>query len=123
MNSKLISLVGFGGMIGSILRFLVALWIKDNPFPYATFIVNIIGAFIIGALMAWFNKHTDEQGLKLLLVTGICGGFTTFSAFAWENWQLLQDQRYLLFCIYSFGTLILGLLAVAIGYCLINYIL
>jgi fluoride exporter len=120
MHGKFIALVGIGGMIGSILRYLIAIWIKNSSFPYATFLVNIIGSLIIGASMAWFSKHADEQGLKLLLITGICGGFTTFSAFAWENWQLLHDQRYLVFGIYSIGTLILGLLAVAIGYWLIN---
>ncbi|MBX9734015.1 MAG: fluoride efflux transporter CrcB [Chitinophagaceae bacterium] len=123
MNGKLILLVGFGGMIGSICRYLAGFWIKSNPFPFATFWVNMAGALIIGGCMAWYHKFPEQEPLKLFLVAGICGGFTTFSAFAWENWQLLQDQRYLLFCIYSFGTLILGLIAVAIGYRLINNIL
>ena len=113
---KNILLVGIGGMLGSVLRYLAALLIKQGSFPLATLSVNIMGSLLIGAIMGWSVKQPDAEYWRLLLATGICGGFTTFSAFAWENLQMLQQQRYGYFCIYTGGTLILSLTAVAIGY-------
>ena len=78
MNPKLIVLVGIGGMIGSVCRYAIGLWIKNNPFPYATFWVNISGALIIGACMAWYQKFPEQEPLKLFLVTGICGVLPLF---------------------------------------------
>ena len=117
---KHILLVGFGGMLGSILRYTASLVIKQPNFPYSTLLVNIIGSLFIGMIMAWSAKQESTEFWQLLLATGICGGFTTFSAFAWENLQLLNEQRYAHFCLYALGTLILGLIAVAIGYWLIK---
>ncbi len=113
---KQIALVGLGGMIGSILRYLAAIGIKTPQFPYATLLVNIIGSLLIGIIMGWSAKQVNADSWRLFLATGICGGFTTFSAFAWENLQLLNQQRYTHFCVYAGGTLILSLIAVAIGY-------
>ncbi len=113
---KQIVLVGLGGMIGSILRYLLAFGIKQSQFPFATLIVNIVGSFLIGIIMGWSAKQANGEYWRLLLATGVCGGFTTFSAFAWENLQLLQQERYGQFCVYAGGTLILSLIAVAIGY-------
>lgn len=117
---KNILIVGIGGMLGSILRYIASLIIKQPNFPYATLLVNVIGSLFIGMIMGWSAKQDHPEFWRLLLATGICGGFTTFSAFAWENWQLLNEQRYAHFCIYAGGTLILGLIAVAIGYWLIK---
>lgn len=111
-----ILLVGMGGMLGSVLRYLASVWIKPTGFPAATLSVNILGSLLIGLIMGWAAKQPQQEFWRLLLATGICGGFTTFSAFAWENLQMLQQQRYLYFCIYAFGTLILSLIAVALGY-------
>lgn len=113
---KQIALVGLGGMIGSILRYLAAIGIRPSPFPYATLLVNVIGSLLIGIIMGWSAKQANADYWRLFLATGICGGFTTFSTFAWENLQLLYQQRYTHFCVYAGGTLILGLIAVAIGY-------
>lgn len=111
-----ILLVGIGGMFGSVLRYLASVWIKPVNFPLATLSVNILGSFLIGLIMGWAAKHPQSEFWRLLLATGICGGFTTFSAFAWENLQMLNQQRYMHFCIYAGGSLILSLIAVAIGY-------
>jgi CrcB protein len=113
---KQIALVGIGGMIGSVLRYLAAIGFRPTQFPYATLLVNIIGSLLIGMIMGWSAKQVNADYWRLFLATGICGGFTTFSAFAWENLQLLQQQRYTQFCVYAGGTLILSLIAVAIGY-------
>jgi fluoride exporter len=113
---KQLLMVGLGGMFGSMLRYLIGIWIKQQPFPYATFSVNIMGSFIIGLVMGWASKEADPTVWKLILVTGFCGGFTTFSAFAWENFQFLQEQSYLQFILYAGGSIVICLAAVAFGY-------
>lgn len=116
MLVKNIILVGFGGMIGSVLRYLVSQFIRHESFPYATFTVNIIGSLLIGIIMGVASREEGFANWRLFLATGICGGFTTFSAFAWENFQLLNQQRYGSFLLYTGGSLVVGLAAVAIGY-------
>lgn len=111
-------LVGFGGMLGSMLRYAASLLVKNstNGFPFATFSVNIIGSFIIGCV---FGIGLKESGLnwdwRLFIATGICGGFTTFSALSVEGVALLQQQRYSVFLIYFLTSLILGLAAAWAG--------
>lgn len=116
MLLKNIILVGLGGMIGSVLRYLASYFIRHESFPYATFTVNITGSFLIGLVMGLAAKQEGFTNWQLFLATGICGGFTTFSAFAWENMQLLNQDRYAAFLLYMGGTLILGLGAVVLGY-------
>lgn len=113
---KNIILVGLGGMIGSVLRYLASLFIKNPHFPYATLTVNLVGSMFIGLIMGWAVKQPYPEFWRLLLVTGICGGFTTFSAFAWENFKLIQIGRYDQFLWYTGGSVILSLLAVALGF-------
>jgi CrcB protein len=109
-------LVGVGGMIGSMLRYVTGYLIRLENFPYATFTVNILGSLLIGAIMGFAAKQDGFTNWRLFLATGICGGFTTFSAFAWENLQLLGQERYGTFVLYTSATLALGLAAVALGY-------
>lgn len=109
-------LVGIGGMIGSVLRYLATHFIRHESFPYATFAVNLAGSFVIGMVMGIASRQEGFGSWRLFLATGICGGFTTFSAFAWENMQLLQQHRYSGFAAYTGGTLLLGLAAVTAGY-------
>ena len=111
-------LVGLGGMLGSMLRYAASLITKNSAagFPIATFSVNIIGSFIIGWV---FGIGLKEGGInwnwKLFLTTGICGGFTTFSALSSEGVTLLQQQRYATFAIYFIASIILGLAAAWAG--------
>ena len=91
---------------------------KSVTFPYATGLINILGALIMGIVMGLAAKGQISPSLRLFLATGICGGFTTFSAFAWENLELLQQQRYGSFLVYTACTLALGIIATAIGYLL-----
>ena len=116
MLLKNIILVGLGGMIGSVLRYLAAQFIRQDSFPYATFAVNIAGSLLIGVIMGVASKQEGFANWRLFLATGVCGGFTTFSAFAWENMQLLEQARHGAFILYTTGTLALGLAAVTLGY-------
>ncbi len=110
-------LVGLGGGIGSMLRFLTsrlsARYISSEWALVGTFIANIVGCFIIGLVAGWllFNM-SKSQTLPLLLVTGFCGGYTTFSAFAFENVQLLQSGHTLFSVLYIILSIGVGLLAV-----------
>ena len=116
-------LVGLGGGIGSMLRYASGLLINSKYFPYATLAVNIIGSFIIGIVLAMSIKDegiTDQW--KLFLATGICGGFTTFSTFAYENMNLLRTGDYLYFGLYAAGSVILGIAIVYVGIFTIKYL-
>lgn len=110
-------LVGLGGAAGSMLRLLVAVWIKSSSFPLATLLVNIIGSFIIGLVVATSLRNPSfDANWRLFLATGICGGFTTFSAFSAENLQLIQQGRMGLFVLYALGSVLLGLGAAWLGF-------
>ena len=114
-----IILIAIGGLLGSVARYLSVVYITKffpSPFPFGTFAVNIIGCLVIGiiyGLSLRFIWLTPEW--RLLLATGFCGGFTTFSAFALENVQLLQQSNYSTFALYSISSFVLGLLAVFAG--------
>lgn len=107
-----------GGGLGSVMRFLVSsytqkLW-NINSFPMGTFVVNVIGCFLIGMFSAYFLKV--DNYLKFLLITGFCGGFTTFSTFSAENISLWENGNYVVLAFYillsviiGFGTVYLGL--------------
>jgi len=113
---KQVALVALGGSMGSVLRYLTSLWIvKRFPytFPLGTFIVNITGCFIIGFLLGLsiFRDIPDNE-LKLLLIVGFCGGYTTFSALSSESLQLLGAGNYWTLALYIAGSIVLGLIAV-----------
>lgn len=119
MLLKDILLVGLGGGAGSILRFLCqrgVYTIYPHAFPFGTFLVNISGCFLIGVLFGLMERGSMlRPEWRMLLVTGFCGGFTTFSSFAAENIQLLKDGRLWYFFIYTIASLVLGILATFIG--------
>ena len=116
---RILFLIGTGGFLGSIARYFTALILTrhfPSSFPYGTFAANIIGCLIIGivfGLSERFNWLTPEW--RIFLTTGFCGGFTTFSSFAYENIRLLQKGDYLIFASYSISSFAIGLLAVFIG--------
>jgi fluoride exporter len=102
--------VAAGGAIGSVIRYAVSLLIQNKNFPYATLAVNIIGCFFIGLILGHFSKENDLQW-RLLLATGICGGFTTFSAFSAETLLLIEQQRFFPALIYISVSIVLGVTA------------
>ena len=112
-------LVGLGGGIGTIGRYLVQKWVNDvyqQSFPLATFLINITGCFLIGVLYALAEKsNVLSPQARLLLITGLCGGFTTFSTFAFENTVLLRTGDIVTFILYAAGSVIIGILAVYLG--------
>lgn len=112
---KAFFIVALGGAAGSVLRFAIQRY-WNQAFPLGTLSVNLAGCFIIGVLWGlWVNKEPD-RGIQLLLMTGFCGGFTTFSAFTQESMQLLFSGRYLTMVIYLVCSVVGGLLATAAGY-------
>lgn len=117
---KNLILVSIGGGLGSAFRYLAGLLIsRQDGFPTATFIVNIIGSFVIGLLIARLLQSPNET-IRLLLIVGFCGGFTTFSAFSAETFQLLQNGSFATALLYVLGSVLLGLLAMASGYLLMR---
>ena len=116
---KQVLLVFIGGGIGSVLRYLVGKFLKmpASGFPWSTFSVNVLGSLIIGILMGVTLKNSalsDNQ--SLLLITGLCGGFTTFSAFAYENQVFLKEGDFINFFVYTLGSIGVGLAAVFFGF-------
>ncbi|MBH1959427.1 MAG: fluoride efflux transporter CrcB [Flavobacteriia bacterium] len=106
-----------GGGLGSVMRFLVSsytqkLW-NINSFPMGTFVVNVIGCFLIGMFSAYFLKV--DNYLKFLLITGFCGGFTTFSTFSAENISLWENGNYVVLAFYILLSVIIGFGAVYLG--------
>jgi fluoride exporter len=117
-------LVGLGGAAGSIGRYLCQRWVNEyyqHSFPLATFLVNVTGCLLIGVLYALGERgNILSQSTRLLLVTGFCGGFTTFSTFAFENMNLLRTGNHFYFLLYAIGSVVLGVAAVYAGSLLIK---
>ena len=116
---RAIILVGLGGGIGSIFRYLTAIFVNkyfQTLFPWATFTANIIGCLIIGFLLGLFDRYSlTNPDLKYLLITGFCGGYTTFSAFTSENYNLFQSENTLVAFLYIAASVLVGLFAVWLG--------
>ena len=111
-------LVFLGGGLGSALRYGFGKIFQTVPgaFPMSTFTVNILGCFLIGIFMGYGLKtETLSENQSILLITGFCGGFTTFSAFAAENQLFLKSGDYLQFGLYTGASILLGLLALMLG--------
>ena len=111
-------LVGAGGAAGSMARYGISYAVSKyiiHPFPVATFVINISGAFIIGLLFGLFGRHQMQESGYLLLASGFCGGFTTFSTFALENVSLLEKGLSLTAILYTGLSLIIGLLCCKMG--------
>lgn len=112
--------VGLGGGAGSILRFLtskiVAKYAHDYFLFLGTFAANIIGCFLIGVLSGWMlTNQPDNQPFRLLFIVGFCGGYTTFSTFAFENLRLLELGQWTLLLGYTLFSVVLGIFAAWAG--------
>ena len=116
---KILFLIGAGSFIGGVSRFLTSRYIQNNfisAFPLGTFIVNILGCFIIGLVYGLTEKgNLVSAEWRVFLTVGFCGGFTTFSTFANENISLLKDGDFFIFALYTSLSVFLGLVATYLG--------
>jgi len=121
---KQLLLVGLGGFIGSVARFLVSKLNLSWHFlsiPMGTLTVNVVGSFIIGFIVGISAKsEIISSDLRLFLMVGFCGGFTTFSSFTNENLMLMSKRTVANRLLYTAGSILLGFLAVYLGYILTN---
>lgn len=112
MTARSLLFVFAGGSIGTAARLAIGLWLPDaGGFPTATFFVNVLGALLIGILAA---RMPQTSGMRVFLGTGVLGGFTTYSAFMTGAVSLWTDAPLLAFA-YAAGSLVLGLVAAALG--------
>ena len=123
---KSLLIVGIGSFFGGALRYYLSFLMKtvcNQDFPWGTLLVNLIGCFLFGVVFAIFNRASSPTNTWcLLLTTGVCGGFTTFSAFAHESVQMLQNGNFLEFASYIVISIILGLLLIALGYWIVKIV-
>ncbi|HEQ78864.1 MAG TPA: fluoride efflux transporter CrcB [Euryarchaeota archaeon] len=111
-------LVGLGGFIGAVARFLLSDWLGDRfyGFPAGTFAVNVLGSLLLGIIVGAFWKSLITDDARFFLGVGIMGAFTTMSAFSYEAMRLPNQGEYFRFSIYSAGSVVLCIMAVSVGY-------
>lgn len=115
---KQVLLVFIGGGLGSVARYGISKWLNSPAIsiPYGTLVSNVLGSLLIGLILGYSLKNNMlSQPATLLLATGFCGGFTTFSTFAFENQNFLKNGDFLSFGLYTLGSFALALLAVYCG--------
>jgi CrcB protein len=124
-NVKILLLIGSGGFIGSVLRYLLSQSVQNkflSSFPYGTMSVNIIGSLLIGVVYGLVDKGNLSPEARLFLATGILGGFTTFSAFTLDALNLLQEGLWLESISYILLSVVLGVVAAFLGIFIIKLI-
>ncbi|MES2811578.1 MAG: fluoride efflux transporter CrcB [Bacteroidota bacterium] len=121
---KTILYIALGGALGSVLRYLTSqAFSKYEGFPYGTFVANIIGCLLIGLFFGYFEKQNVlSQDLKFFLITGLCGGYTTFSTFSNENIQLIQNNQIGTALFYTASSILIGFTATWLGILMVSKI-
>ena len=117
--TKEILFVGLGSFVGGALRYILSGVFskvgREWAFPIGIMVVNVLGCFLIGLLYSYFKNRVGESLLPLLLMTGVLGGFTTFSTFSFETVQLLQQNEWLKAALYVVGSVGVGVAACYLG--------
>lgn len=123
---RTILIVGSGGFIGSVMRYLVQVLMEKtltSLFPWGTLIANVSGCFIIGMVFALAEKgNMLSAEWRLFMAVGVCGGFTTFSSFAYNNFMMIREKAFTELFLNVGGSLFLGIAAVYVGIILIRVI-
>lgn len=115
--------IAAGGAIGAVVRFAVGQLLKPTSatsFPLHTFVINLTGCFLIGIAAAYLLRHAEADLLKYLIITGVLGGYTTFSSFALETLQLMQAQKFVMAIWYVALSNVTGIAACFGGYYMIK---
>jgi CrcB protein len=123
-----VTLIAVGGAIGTCTRYFITIWLsakETHGFPLATFLINVSGSFILGAAAEIIRERLPpEYGYWFLLIgTGFCGGFTTFSTFEYETLQLIRDGSWWMAAAYVLGSVIAGFIGVLVAAALVNALL
>ena len=115
-------MISLGGILGANARYLVATWAAEKlgpSFPFGTFIINITGSFALGLFMAFLQDRAFiHPNYRLFFATGFCGAYTTFSTFTYESLRLWQDGSVLLALWNMIGSVLIGMVAVCLGFLL-----
>ena len=120
---KQLLFVFIGGGFGSMARYILTKYLNspESGIPYGTFLVNVLGSLFIGVILGLALKNEAlSQNQTLLLATGFCGGFTTFSAFAYENHLFLKSGDFMQLALYTLASIIVGFAAVFLGLYLVK---
>jgi len=116
---KAMIIAGAGGFIGTCLRYLIGKLchhLFTSPYPWGTFVVNVVGSFLIGIFFGMAEKaHLISSNMNVFLITGFCGGFTTFSSFADDMFLLIQNKHWGYFSLYLLLSIFLGIILVNLG--------
>ncbi|MHC1778682.1 MAG: fluoride efflux transporter CrcB [Bacteroidales bacterium] len=116
---KTLILIGAGGFFGSVARYLTSKYIQDHlalSFPIGTLVVNIVGCFTLGVIYGFMERgEIFSQDVRIFLTIGFCGGFTTFSTFAYENVSLLRDGNFIQSALYIALSVFAGIIALYLG--------
>jgi CrcB protein len=116
-----VTLIAVGSAVGGNLRYWLGRWIDAKQWPgsvpWGTFTINVTGSLLLGFLAVWFLERSEptRRELYLLLGTGFCGGYTTFSTFEWETYKLVRDGNWQAAMVNVFGSVVIGFLGVFLG--------
>jgi CrcB protein len=122
---RILLLIGTGSFIGGVLRYSLSQFIQTkflSAFPFGTLGVNILGCFAIGLVFGLSERTNMSPEMRLFLATGICGGFTTFSAFSNETFSLIRDGQLLYASAYISSSVLFGIFATFLGYSILKFI-
>ena len=112
--------IAIGGALGTLLRYITSSWITgvfpDSRFPWGTFFINMTGSFVIGFIAGLNQSSEFTLTTRLFLFTGLLGGYTTYSAYALETFQLVKGNQFTLAITYVIASTLLGVLFAALGF-------